>query len=340
METADQPIPPTPSRQKACEGVYIAMPNGVSPYAAYPFMLHEHYPLPWGIQITHNRLMLHSVHCTNTLDNCSSTSCRECEKVLTNDILRGILDRMTNGVHANCTLVYQPMAGLIELIRQKNQKVDNLRFSKLTIFKKLSTRAKTLDDHKKFLMALSEGKIQRIDALIRAGLRRGAGIHGLLELHDRALKGLYKPKNYTEEELLRSVAYLRIGGSRAAEFAHRAFGAPGLSTVRRSTAITPLSASPSMPSRAEIQRNIRLVFENAAVGENYGYVLMIDEIKVEERIRWDPTTNNLLGVCREHSCHVGHAFCSVNDVKGLFQEILDGNCHYAKEVCMYYILWF
>ena len=224
------------------------------------------------------------------------------------------------------------MGGLVELVRQKSQKIDNMRFSKLTISKKLSTWARALDDYKRFIMALSEGKVQRIDALIRAGLHRGAGIHGLLELHDRALKGLYKPKNYTEEELLQSVAYLRIGGSRATEFAHRAFGAPGLSTVRRNTAITPLSASPLMPTKAEIQRNIRSAFENASVGENYGYVLMIDEIKIEEQVRWDSTTNNLLGICCEHSRHVGLAFCSINDVKGLFQEILDERCHYVKEV--------
>jgi len=142
---------------------------------------------------------------------------------------------------------------------------------------------------------------------------------------------------YTEEELLRSVAYLRIGGSRAAEFAHRAFGAPGLSTVRRNTAIVPLSASASFPTRAEIQRNIRSAFENANVCESYGYVLMIDEIKVEERLRWDPATNNILGVCREHSRHLGLGFCSVNDVKVLFQEILDGKCHYAKEVSTAFI---
>ena len=92
------------------------MPDGISPYAAYPFMLHERYRLPWGIQIFHNRMTLHSVHCTKIL--------------LTNDELEGILDRIKIGVHANCALVYQPMG---ELVRQKSQKIDTMWFSKLTI---------------------------------------------------------------------------------------------------------------------------------------------------------------------------------------------------------------
>ena len=86
-----------------------------------------------------------------------------------------------------------------------------------------------------------------------------------------------------------------------------------------------------MPTKAEIQKNIHLAFENAIVGENYGYVLMIDEIKVEEWVQWDPTTNSLLGICREHSSHVGLTFCSINNIKALFQEILDKKCHYVKE---------
>ena len=115
--------------------------------------------------------------------------CQECEKLLTNNILEGNLNRIKNGVHANYALVYQPMAGLVELVRQKNQKIDNMWFSKLTISKKLSTCARALDDYKRYIMALSKGKVQRIGALIWAGLHRGAGIHGLLKLHDQASKG-------------------------------------------------------------------------------------------------------------------------------------------------------
>jgi len=124
--------------------------------------------------------------------------------VLTNSILEGIMDRMKDGIHENCKLAYQPIGGLIELVRKKNEILDSMRFKKLAVSRKLVTRARTIDDYKKFIMALGEpdGKVQRLDALIRAGLKRGASVRGLLELLDRANKGLYKPKNFTEEEML------------------------------------------------------------------------------------------------------------------------------------------
>jgi len=60
---------------------------------------------------------------------------------------------------------------------------------------------------------------------------------------------------------------------------------------------------------------------------------MVDEIKVEERLRWDPVTNRILGLCREHTQHLSLDFCSFDDAKATLQAVLEGNSHYAKEVC-------
>ena len=240
---------------------------------------------------------------------------------------------MRDGVHENSTLAYQPIGGLIEIVWRKNNQLNVLRITKHTISRRLATHARTLDDYKKFVMALSEGKTQRVDALIRAGLRRGAGIHGLLQLLDRANQGLYKPKGFTEEEMLRGILFLRLGGSRVATLAHRTLGSPSVSTLRQNNPISPLIASPGSPTLEEIQQNVKSAFENTDVTGAYGYVLMIDEIAIEARSRWDPTTNNILGLCREHTAHLSLKFCSINDVKVLFRGILDGECHYAKEVC-------
>lgn len=132
--------------------------------------------------------------------------------------------------------------------------------------------------------------------------------------------------------MLRSILFLQLGGSRVASLAHRTLGLPGVSTVRQNSLVTPLIASAGTLTKAQIQRNIQLAFENADVTGSYGYVLMIDEIAIEQRTRWDPTNNSILGVCREHSAHINLDFCSINDVKILFREILEGKSHYAKEV--------
>lgn len=244
----------------------------------------------------------------------------------------GIKSRITHGVHENTPLAYHSPGGLMEIVRRKNKKLDAGRFNALTIGRRLGTKLQALDDHKKFIMALAEGKAKRVDAVIRAGLKKGAGVRGLIDLVLKASQGLYKPKGYTEEEILKSLVLLRLGGGRVLTVAHNSLGLPAVSTTRQNTAVTRLLAAASFPSITLIRENIRSVFHSANVPKSLGYVLMVDEIKVEERSRWDPATNKILGLCREHTQHLSLDFCSKDDARAALQAVLDGKCHYAKEV--------
>jgi len=62
--------------------------------------------------------------------------------------------------------------------------------------------------------------MNRLDALIRAGLKWGVGIHRMLDLLDHENKGLYSLKNFTEEETLRGLLFLCLGGMHVADLAH------------------------------------------------------------------------------------------------------------------------
>jgi len=67
----------------------------------------------------------------------------------------------------------------------------------------------------------------------------------------------------------------------------------------------------------EIRSNIQAAFKNSNIDRNHGYVLMIDELKTEEQPRWDDKTNNILGLCREHTKNIGLEFCSIEVAKGI-----------------------
>lgn len=315
------------------------MPAGVLPYGAYPFMLHEVYILPWDIHIVGHRLSIQSTNC-NGIQGRQSESCQPCTELLTHRIVEGILGRIEHGIHANTAFAYQPIAGLIEILWKKNVMLDGMRFKHLSISWTLATRARTLGQYEQLVMAMSEKSVNRLDALLRAGLNRGVGVRGMMELLDRAQKGLYKPKNFSEEEMSRGLLFLRLGGARVASLAHQTLGLPGVSTLRRSSAVTPLSPSAGFPSKTEIQHNLQAAFKKIHndTEDGCGYVLMIDEIKVEERLRWDPSSNKILGLCREHTRQVGLDFCSIDDAKVIIQGILRGKIHYAGEVST--TIWF
>ncbi|KAH9068269.1 hypothetical protein EDB83DRAFT_2222807, partial [Lactarius deliciosus] len=320
-----------------CSGAYLAMPDGVLPYSAYPFMLHEVFALPWHIHLVGPRMSIQSIHCAGVRET-SSDSCQACSQLLTHRIVEGILHRISNGIHTNTVYAYQPIGGLIEILQKKCAMLDGLRFKQLSISRTLATRARTVGQYEQLVMAMSEGTVNRMDALLRAGLNRGVGVRGMMELLDRARNGLYKPKNFTEEERSRGLLFLRLGGARVASLAHQTLGVPTLSTLRYgSSTVTSLSPSAGFPTRSEIQGNIRAAFKNSSGSGACGYVLMIDEIKVEERMRWDPSTDKILGLCWEHTEHVGLDFCSMSDAKALMHGILRSELHHASEATVFSI---
>jgi hypothetical protein len=270
--------------KKQCLGVYLEMPAGVLPYTTYPFMLHDVYALPWDIHIVGQQMFIQSIHCTKHIQEIQSDCCCGCKQLLTHRTVEGILHRITSGIHINTTYVFQPIGGLIEILRKKNTQLDEMQFKQLVMSQTLATWARTVGQYEQFVMAMSKGSVNRLDALLRVGINRGVGIRGMLEMLDRAQKGLYKPKNFTEEEMSRGLLFLRLGGARVASLAHQSLGGPAVSTLWRGSALVPLSPSVGTPSKDEIQCNLQAAFKGSHGEIGCRYILMIDEIKVEERL--------------------------------------------------------
>lgn len=135
--------------------------------------------LPWDPSIANGKMTLHARLCAEDVDT-KGGSCRLCMA----------LGR--NGVYG--------MDGLHELLRLKTRRIEFYRLRGLNQARKLATAASTLDKHKRFLTAVASKKIERVDRLIRIGLRQGQGIKSLLRQTLRAAGGLYKPKSYEEED--------------------------------------------------------------------------------------------------------------------------------------------
>jgi hypothetical protein len=168
--------------------------------------------------------------------------------------------------------------------------------------------------------------------------------------YKRATVKLYRPKGYTDEDIMRSIVMLRLGGTRVAEFAHRSMSLPSPTTIRRNTVMCALIVSPSAPTIVEIEQNIMSCYcslntagEDASEAVNAGglglaggpniihQVLMFDELAVERRIRWDNSSNKFLGTCREHNHLIPLNFTSEQELDILCDAIDDQKVHPASE---------
>jgi len=159
-------------------------------------------------------------------------------------------------------------------------------------------------------------------------------MRNLLNLYEWAAQGLYKPRDYAEEDHLRGLLLWRLGGARLAGIGNRAPSLPSLSMLRRNTVLPSLVVSPSKPTLKEVKENVTNIFapikplftKNNIIHQ----VLMFDELKVEERPRYDDKTNQILGICREHG--KGLEFASEKEVQVLLESMKKKEIHLAVDV--------
>jgi hypothetical protein len=230
------------------------------------------------------------------------------------------------------------------IARRKTKQLDELRMSKLNDSRKLLVKMGTLDDHKQWILAIASGRLDRVASLVQAGLKNRAGIRALVQQYERAADKLYKPKGYTNEDIRRSIVLLRLGGARVAEFAHRSLSLPSLTTIRRNTVLPALIVSPSKPTVAEIEANILSCYplfdsREASTGSDLRsperivhQILMLDELAVKRRVRWDDSNNKFQGTCREHNHKIPLDFTSEKELDLLCEAIERDEVHLATEV--------
>ncbi|EIW78681.1 hypothetical protein CONPUDRAFT_60510, partial [Coniophora puteana RWD-64-598 SS2] len=253
---------------------------------------------------------------------------------------------MVNGVHKNTPHQYQPVEGLLDIIAEKSEIIRILRNNKANLTRKLATKATATDDLKKLVMAAAHSGVDRVDALMRVGLKNGMSARAMLGLVGKAATNLYKPKGFTAEELARSVLLLKVAGPRAVEILQRSTGAPSLSTTRRVALSCPFQVSAGVPTKEEICENVSNTLGHGkrwALTEELkgsapdpfadvsGYVLMFDEIKTEGRLRWDDRTNKIVGVAREDAAKVSLEFSAMEELDRICDAVIKGDVRLATE---------
>ena len=180
--------------------------------------------------------------------------------------------------------------------------------------------------------------MERVDRLVQVNLARKGGMRGLLNLYERAAQKLYLLRNYTEEDYLRGLLLWRLGGARLAGIGHRALNLPSESSLRRRKVLPPLTISPSFPTAKEVEENVKNMFAPIfsvleAAEDIVHQVLIFDELKVEERPRYDEKSSKIVGICREHAKNTSLEYASEQEVQLLLESVKKGDVHLAVDVC-------
>ncbi|KAH9011145.1 hypothetical protein EDB85DRAFT_1901324 [Lactarius pseudohatsudake] len=310
-----------------CEGVRLEFPEGSNPHMLYPIGIHGERAVPWNYRSDDDKIYLQAKSCQGSVVYGG----------------RGVPKLPEN--HLKYPLCRYRVGALMTIARRKTDQIEQLRMSKLNDTRKLLVKASTLEDHKQWILAIASGRVDRVASLVQAGLKHRAGIKTLIQQYERAAEKLYKPKGFTNEDIMRSIVLLRLGGARVAEFAHQSLALPSLTTIRRQMVLPALLVSSSTPTTAEIEANILSCYSSLGCHSGTSrdcdlswqpnkimhQVIMLDELAVEKRVRWDDLHNKFQGTCREHNHRIPLDFTSEKELDLLCEAIENDEVHLATE---------
>ncbi|TFK81389.1 hypothetical protein K466DRAFT_578580 [Polyporus arcularius HHB13444] len=240
---------------------------------------------------------------------------------------------MRNGIHENTPHRYLPFASLGELLQRKNTQIDRLRFENLNMTRTLLSRARTIDGHKRFVRAVASSDVHsRVHKVVSVARSNSMSVHAIVARIDQANARVYSSRTYDEIDYQRAYLLWKLGGQRAADLGSCALGLPSLSATRRKFTSSPIIASATFPTVEEMVENLKIVLPpSSLVDLTAAYVIEVDELKTEKCFRWDPCTNLILGVCREHGHLCSLEFPSVDEVRVLGELLCAKEVHAATE---------
>ncbi|KAJ6550561.1 hypothetical protein B0H10DRAFT_2379639 [Mycena sp. CBHHK59/15] len=339
----DHPMPQPPAKSvvkskptpllAGCPGQELPLKDGKASFLSYPLAIHSERQLPWGVEFG-PRLIIRSYECKRRAQK--SGVCYECNKLLRHGIVKGIIERNATGTHPNTPFAYLTADDAQFLLRKKNDQINALKLSGLMLAQTLLVRATHLAAHSRLQIAVGRGDVPRIHSIVANCMKNGDSIFTCVEKILRASNSNFSDKSYTRAENQQAYLLWKVGGQACAELGHRCFGLPSVSTVRRHIGTKPLTVSPGAPTMREMHENLDAAFpipcplpSDGSIGP--GFQIMVDEIKVEGRMRWDPRSNMILGLCREHTRDFDLEFRGIEQAEALHAGIAANTVHLASE---------
>lgn len=249
IEMLEQPA------QRACQHYRVQVPCTGSAMYHYPFALHGAKALPFtviqrsGSSSSSSYICLQSTACTGVAA-AGGDNCKPCSDLQFRTDVRNIESRAADPT-VHCTHISNEYLTFAQLQRKYEKQRADRGSERLKVLKqdeRLLTVKKKLQLHDAFVMALSdtEGRVPRLQQLVRVALRNGEGIGGILSRLHAALAGNYRPQGWSSDQIAFDMGYLvlHIGGPHLLTALNREGMLPSANWVRQHSQGLPKLVSP------------------------------------------------------------------------------------------------
>ncbi|KAJ7809128.1 hypothetical protein B0H14DRAFT_2267356, partial [Mycena olivaceomarginata] len=83
------------------------------------------------------------------------------------------------------------------LLRRKNKQINDLKLRGLNLTRTLMVRATHLEEHSRFMLAVSQGNVPRVASIVANCLKHGDSVFTAVEKIYRAAAGAFHDQSYT-----------------------------------------------------------------------------------------------------------------------------------------------
>ena len=195
---------------------------------------------------------------------------------------------------------------------------------------KVLTKRMGLSDE--IFVLLSQQQIPRLHALLGRALDQGWGLQAVLKKVGAALKGLYSAKKYDQRDADLGFLIVKLGNRKLAYALNKEVGAASKSTVHRMCDPTRFLCCAGTKTVAIIRENMdRFIFSQPHPPKRCLWVLGVDDVAVDERLRFSKALGVVLGLCREHSGGVDVSIQGLACLERISAALKAGEVHMAKE---------
>eukprot|EP00918_Siedleckia_nematoides_P102818 GHVU01224486.1.p1 GENE.GHVU01224486.1~~GHVU01224486.1.p1 ORF type:complete len:734 (-),score=54.26 GHVU01224486.1:452-2653(-) len=218
--------------------------------------------------------------------------------------------------------------------RARRHKVllDKLRLDKHKQEGKRQTLSRSQTAYERLVHLIANNNVPRIATLLNVHLSRGASTSRLVGLVESAIAGVYSVKSFSSSEYDLFLLVARLGGPRLAYALQQQAGFASRSAIRAFAGTAPAF---------EFCHNGSLT--NAVVANMKGLkavqkpeprIATVDEVAVTETLDHDSKTNEITGVCYEHSASSNLSYTHAHVVDEVVDRIDQGKVHMAMEALL------
>ncbi|KAG8681361.1 hypothetical protein FRC11_001206, partial [Ceratobasidium sp. 423] len=303
-------LTPELSTLLACPGAEVQLSQ--SAWANYPWHLHDPSlnqikSLSFYVCTTNSAgytIHIRSYSCVHVRPTVHHKSCIPCAHAADSHEVRSIIQRTETEVPINgLNLVYYSHKQLADALDSKEELLKKYRLHGIEINRKASRLLGKLNDHKQLTMALAEVDDVAVSRIVRVALSQGCGPVAIVDRLKKAQEGLYQCQSYSKKNIDIALLSLHLGGPRLLNILSGALNMPSLSTVYRHAERTYMRPSIAFPTEDEVLANIESMCGRAKVATPAtgirGCSILIDEIALEERVRYSTAEDALVGLSRE-----------------------------------------